>query len=262
MQQQLRRVPPPQKPLAIVILMVGVLALVLAGNIVSGWFSSADPLNAGRAHLTSAITALEAQQPNRAARLASEALALFEQAAMPRFQLRAAALETRALQSAGRTADAAQALQRTLALRARVGPDQQASATLAALFVTTQRYGLAVQYALEAAGRAATAGQPRGAAELLTTFAGQLALAGAPQEAVRLYAEAIPVFVQLDLGFQAAQLYERIGITLAPTDPAAAYAAYIEAINRLMRMGEHQRADAVRVRLQQLPKTFLETIIE
>lgn len=261
MQQQVRR-PPPPKSLAIVILMVGVFALGLAGNVVWGWFSTSDPARLGRQQLHAAAAALADEKPNRAARLATEAAAFLEQGTNTRATLQAYALQARALQAGGQTAEAAKALERALVFAKKVGADPQASETLAELFLALKRYGVAADYAAEAAQGIRATGNQLAAAEMLTAFAGRLAVAGASLEAVRLYAAAIEIFMQINLSFQAAQLYERIGIVLAPSDSGGAYAAYIEAINRFYMMGEKQRAEAVIKRVQQLPKAFLETIIE
>lgn len=262
MQQQLRKAPPPPQALAIVILAMGLFALVVAGRIVWGWLSSADPEDVGRKRLEAAVAAFADQKPNRAARLAGEAAALLQQGKNRSLTLQAHAVQARALHAAGRAGEARRALEQALALEKQAGPDPYASETLAELFFSLQRYPLTVEAALHAArGFSATGGETR-AARLLAGFAGRLAVVGASREAVRLYAEAITLFMGLNMVFEAAQLYERIGITLAPLSPVDAYPAYIEAMNRFISIGETRRAEAVGKRIQQLPQSFLETIIE
>jgi tetratricopeptide (TPR) repeat protein len=261
MQQKRRTAPPPPKSLALAVLLVGVLVLVIGGRTLWSLIAP-DPAEAGRERLADAGAALMDQKPNRAARLAAEAAALFEQTPDGAGLFQATALSARALQAAGRSTEAAAALAQAIALRHQGTPDPQGLWHLAELFFALKRYGLASDYAADAGQALGDAALYQAGGEALTAFAGRLAVADARREAVRLYADAIDMLTKASLEFEVAQVYERIGITLAPIDPEGAYAGYVEAINRLGLMGREDRAEAVVERVRQLPQSFLETIDE
>jgi tetratricopeptide (TPR) repeat protein len=252
---------PSQKALALAVLMVGLVILVAGGRVL--WhFLAPDYSTSGQRSLTAARRALADDKPERAVQLAHKASGLLEQTFDTGATLQAYSFEALALHRAGQQAETAAALSRALDFASRAGGDPVAYATLAELFFDLRRYELVTQYAREAGTMQVAQGNNRLAGQMLTRFAGRLAEVQQPEAAVQLYAEAVQAYALIGLKFETAQLFERMGIVLAPTAPERAYAAYVKALNEFSLMGEEQRARAVIAHVQQLPPEFLETIDE